>query len=58
MIEHDFSQLPIIEDGKPYGSPASFVTSSSIARALRYFGSPLKDLRVRDATRKRHRSAA
>jgi len=49
MIENDFSQLPIVEDGKPYGSPASFVTSSSIARALRYFGTPLNDLRVRDA---------
>lgn len=49
MIEHDFSQLPIVEDGKPYGNPASFVTSPSIARALRYFGTPLKDLRVRDA---------
>jgi CBS domain-containing protein len=49
MIEHDFSQLPIVEDGKPYGNPASFVTSSSIARALQYFGTPLKDLRVRDA---------
>jgi CBS domain-containing protein len=49
MIEHDFSQLPVIEDGKPYGNPASFVTSTSIARALRYFGTPLKDLRVRDA---------
>lgn len=50
MIEHDFSQLPIVEDGKLYGSPANFVTSSSIARALRVFGTPLKDLRVRDAT--------
>src|ERR1043166_914199 len=49
MIEHDFSQLPIVEDGKPYGNPASFVTSTSIARALRYFGTPLKGLRVRDA---------
>lgn len=49
MIENDFSQLPIVEDGKPYGSPASFVTSTSIARAMRYFGTPLKDLRVRDA---------
>jgi CBS domain-containing protein len=49
MIDHDFSQLPIVEDGKPYGSPASFVTSNSIARALRYFGTPLKELRVRDA---------
>ncbi len=34
MIENDFSQLPIVEDGKPYGTPASFVTSTSIARAL------------------------
>lgn len=50
MIEHDFSQLPIVENGKPYGNPASFVTSNSIARALLYFGTPLKDLRVRDAT--------
>ncbi len=50
MIENDFSQLPIVEDGKPYGSPASFVTSTSIARAVRYFGTPLVDLRVRDAT--------
>lgn len=49
MIEYDFSQLPIVEDGKPYGNPASFVTSTSIARALRYFGTPLRDLRVRDA---------
>lgn len=49
MIEHDFSQLPVVEDGKPYGNPASFVTSSSIARALRIFRTSLHDLRVRDA---------
>src|SRR6185436_17589612 len=49
MIKHDFSQLPVVEDGKPYGTPASFVTSNSVARALKYFGTNLKDLRVRDA---------
>jgi len=49
MIEHDFSQLPVVEDGKPCGNPASFVTSNSIARALRIFGTALQDLRVRDA---------
>jgi len=49
MIEHDFTQLPVVENGFPYGKPASFVTSSSVARALRYFRSPLHELRVRDA---------
>lgn len=49
MIEHDFSQLPVIENGKPYGKPASFVTCKSIARALLNFGAPLQELRVRDA---------
>jgi CBS domain-containing protein len=49
MIEHDFSQLPVVENGRPYGKPASFVTSSSVARALRIFRSPLHCLRVRDA---------
>lgn len=49
MIENDFSQLPVVEDGRPFGSPASFITSSSIARALRVFGTSLEHLRVRDA---------
>ncbi|HEU0077447.1 MAG TPA: DUF4268 domain-containing protein [Longimicrobiaceae bacterium] len=49
MIENDFSQLPVVEHGKPFGSPASFITSSSIARALRVFGTSLEHLRVRDA---------
>lgn len=50
MIENDFSQLPILENGKPYGSPGSFVTGASIARAMRCFGTSIKDLQVRDAT--------
>lgn len=49
MIEHDFSQLPVVEDGKPYGRPASFVTGNSIVRALRTFGASLRELHVRDA---------
>src|ERR1051325_8006836 len=50
MITHDFSQLPVVEDGRPYGNPATFVTTSSIARAPRSLGTPLKDLRVKHAT--------
>jgi CBS domain-containing protein len=49
MIENDFSQLPVVEGGRPYGSPATFITSTSIARALRVFGTTLEHLRVRDA---------
>jgi predicted transcriptional regulator len=49
MIEHDFSQLPVVENDKPYGKPASFVTSNSIAHALKVFRTSLKDLLVKDA---------
>jgi CBS domain-containing protein len=49
MLEHDFSQLPVEENGRPYGKPASFITSTSIARAIRMFGTSLGDLHVRDA---------
>ena len=49
MLEHDFSQLPVEENGRPFGKPASFVTSRSIARAIRVFGTSLDELHVRDA---------
>src|SRR5215207_167425 len=49
MIENAFSQLPVVENEKPYGGPGSFLTGSSVARAMRCFGTPLRDLRVRDA---------
>jgi CBS domain-containing protein len=50
MLEHDFSQLPVVDgEGRPYGNPPSFITSTSIARAIRVFGTPLEQLRVRDA---------
>jgi CBS domain-containing protein len=49
MIEHDFTQLPVVENGRPYGNPASLITMGSIARAARFFGTTLDALRVRDA---------
>jgi CBS domain-containing protein len=49
MIEHDFTQLPVVEDGKLYGKPATLVTSQSIARAVRVFKTTVDQLRVRDA---------
>jgi CBS domain-containing protein len=50
MLEHDFSQLPVVNgDGKPVGNPPNFITSTSIVRAMRFFGTPLEHLHVRDA---------
>jgi len=47
MTEHDFSQLPVVdEDGKPLG----LVTHESISRALNYLGVRVEDLRVSNAT--------
>jgi CBS domain-containing protein len=46
MHEQDFSQLPVVtEDERPIG----VLTNGSILRALRYLGTPLNALRVRDA---------
>jgi CBS domain-containing protein len=45
MIEHDFSQLPVVDaDFKPLG----IVTTDSITRALLTLGTNVKELRVRD----------
>lgn len=50
MMEHDISQLPVVDgEGKPFGNPATFVTSTSIVRAVRVFETTLEHLRVRDA---------
>jgi CBS domain-containing protein len=47
MIEHDFSQLPVVDSRyKPLG----VVTSTSISRALLRFGATVADLNVSDAT--------
>lgn len=50
MLEHDFSQLPVVDEaGRPVGNAPSFITSTSIVRAMRFFGTPLEQLHVRDA---------
>jgi CBS domain-containing protein len=50
MMEHEISQLPVVDgERKPFGNPASFVTNTSIVRAVRVFGTTLEHLRVRDA---------
>lgn len=47
MTEHDFSQLPVIEDGKLKG----IITSDSILKAVSCFGVAPKELKVSHATR-------
>lgn len=46
MIEHDFSQLPVIDNSK---KPLGMVTNESILRALANFGLQVDQLRVADA---------
>jgi CBS domain-containing protein len=46
MIEHDFSQLPVVDGGN---RPLGMVTSDSIVRALTNFGVTVDVLHVRDA---------
>jgi CBS domain-containing protein len=43
MIEHDFSQLPVVDEDK---KPLGIITSDSIIRALNNFGIPLPELQV------------
>lgn len=46
MVEHDFSQLPVVdENNKPLG----IVSGDSIIRALNNFGIPLAELHVSHA---------
>jgi len=46
MLEHDFSQLPVVDDKK---NPLGIVTSDSILRALNNFGVSLAELQVSHA---------
>jgi CBS domain-containing protein len=46
MIEHDFSQLPVVDDS---GRPLGMVTSDSIIRSLSNFGVTIDALRVSNA---------
>lgn len=49
MNEHDFSQLPVIDDS---GKPLGLVTGDSILNALANFGVGIADLRVSAAIKK------
>jgi CBS domain-containing protein len=46
MTEHDFSQLPVVNE---VGSPVGIITTDSLLRAANHLGVLLHDLKVRDA---------
>lgn len=46
MIEHDYSQLPVIDEAK---QPLGMITGDSILRAASHFGLPPSDLPLADA---------
>lgn len=46
MIEHDFSQLPVIDRDNGYEIPLGMVTHESILRGIRNFKAKLEDLKV------------
>jgi superoxide dismutase len=46
MLEHDYSQLPVVDNEK---KPKGIITNNLILRALNYFKADLKSLKVRDA---------
>lgn len=52
MIEHDFSQLPVVDESN---KPLGMITYESILRALANFGCKLEDLRVSNAIAKADR---
>lgn len=52
MIEHDFSQLPVVDDSD---RPRGMITYGSMLQALGNFGSKLEDLRVSNAIEKADR---
>ena len=57
MIEHDYSQLPVV-DNYDERKPIGLITSDSIVRVLNHFGVPIDKLRVSDAIAKNHASIA
>lgn len=50
MIEHDYSQLPVVKREDDYVLPEGMVTYESILRGIRNFNARIQDLRVRDVT--------
>jgi CBS domain-containing protein len=48
MIEHDFSQLPVIQKEQDFDAPLGMVTYEGILRGIRNFNAKIDDLKVRD----------
>lgn len=48
MIEHDFSQLPVVSKQDEFDDLEGMVTYEGILRGIRNFGLKIEDLRVRD----------
>jgi CBS domain-containing protein len=48
MVEHDFSQLPVIKKFEEFDVPEGMVTYEGILRGIRNFKAKIDDLKVRD----------
>lgn len=48
MVEHDFSQLPVIKKVDDFDVPEGMITHEGILRGIRNFKAKIDDLRVRD----------
>jgi CBS domain-containing protein len=48
MIDHDYSQLPVLERDERYDNVVGIITYEGILRGVRNFGAKIEDLRVRD----------
>ena len=48
MIEHDYSQLPVIKKEHDFDIPEGMITYEGILRGVRNFNAKIEDLKVRD----------
>jgi CBS domain-containing protein len=48
MVEHDFSQLPVIKKYEEFDVPEGMITYEGILRGVRNFNAKIDDLKVRD----------
>jgi CBS domain-containing protein len=48
MIEHDYSQLPVVKEEDGFHYPEGMINYEGILRGIRNFGAKIEDLRVRD----------
>jgi CBS domain-containing protein len=48
MIEHDFSQLPVVKKENNFDLPEGMITYEGILRGIRNFKAKIEDLKVRD----------